>query len=85
MTESESNRLLPIRVRFGSAFFSKTRFEFGSVRIHFSKVGSSSVRFDCVFKKSVRVRFGSIAFSKSRFEFGSVQFRSLIGIVRCSV
>jgi hypothetical protein len=84
-SESESNRLLLIRVRFGSAFFSKTKFEFGSVRIHFLKASSGSVRFECISEKSVRVRFGSTAFSKSRFEFGSVHFRSLIRIVRCPV
>jgi hypothetical protein len=54
-------------VRFGSSFFSKTRFGFGSVRIHFSRVGSGSVRFECIFKKSVRVRFGSSTFPKIRF------------------
>ena len=44
---------------------------FGSVRRHFSRNGSGSVRFDCVFKKTVQVRFGSTAFSKKWFEFGS--------------
>jgi hypothetical protein len=50
------------------------RFEFGSVRLVILKVGSGSVRFDRVFKKSIRVRFGSTAFSKWRFGFGSDRF-----------
>ena len=57
-SESESNRLFLDRVRFGSFFF--------------LKAGSSSVRFECIFKKSVRVRFGSSTFPKNRFEFGSI-------------
>jgi hypothetical protein len=32
------------RVRFGSISLFKTRFKFGSVRIHFSKISLSSVR-----------------------------------------
>ncbi len=55
----------PVRVRFGSTDFSKSRFKFGSVRFrsllliftHFLKL----------------VRFGSTEFSKSQFEFGSVR------------
>ncbi len=35
--------------------------------------GSSSVRFDWIFKKSVRVWFGSVELSKSEFGFGSVR------------
>jgi hypothetical protein len=60
-TESESNRTFPIQVRFGSTEFLKSRFGFGSVRLNFQKVSSSSVR------------FGSIEFLKCRFEFGSVR------------
>ncbi len=60
-TESESNRTFPVRVRFGSIEFLKCRFEFGSVRLNFQKVGSGSVR------------FGSTHFLKCRFEFGSVR------------
>ena len=35
-------------------------FEFGSVWVHFSRVGSGSIRFEYTSKKSVRVRFGSV-------------------------
>jgi len=51
---------------------------FGSVRYHFSKNGSSSVRFDCVFKKVVRVRFGSIRTEPNRFS--SVRVRFVFGL-----
>jgi hypothetical protein len=44
--ESESNRTFPVRVRFGSTEFLKSRFGFGSVRLNFQKVSSGSVRFD---------------------------------------
>jgi len=53
-------------------------FEFGSVRLHFLKFGSGSVRFELVFWEPVRVRFGSSFFSKTRFEFGSVRLYPLI-------
>ena len=67
---------LPVRVRFGSASFSGIQFGFGSVRLHFQKICSGSVRFDCIFKESVRVRFGSTAFPKHQFGFGSVRLSS---------
>ncbi len=46
ISESESNRTFPVRVRFGSTEFLKSRFGFGSVRLNFQKVSSGSVRFD---------------------------------------
>jgi hypothetical protein len=46
LPESESNRTFPVRVRFGSSEFLKSRFGFGSVRLNFQKVSSGSVRFD---------------------------------------
>jgi hypothetical protein len=64
-TESESNRLLLVRVRFGSDWCLETQFGLGSVRIDFWKSCSGSVRFDFIFRKAVRVRFGSAAFWKS--------------------
>jgi hypothetical protein len=45
-TESETNRTFPVRVRFGSTEFLKSRFGFGSVWLNFQKVSSDSVRFD---------------------------------------
>ena len=36
----------PVRVRFGSTEFSKSLFGFGSVRVSFQNIGSSSVRFE---------------------------------------
>ncbi len=74
ISETESNRVLPVRVRFGSASFSWIQFGFGSVRLHFSRISSGSVRFDFIFGEPVRVRFGSTVFLKIRFEFGSVRF-----------
>ncbi len=46
ISESETNRTFPLRVRFGSAEFLKSRLGFGSVRLNFQKVSSGSVQFD---------------------------------------
>jgi hypothetical protein len=67
-----------VRVRFGSSEFSKSRFEFGSVRLHLVRVrfGSSE------FSKS-RFEFGSDRFEPNRtvlVRFGSVRFRALFSI-----
>ena len=43
--EPESNRLLLVRVRFGSSSFSKVWIGFGSVRTRFLGASSGSVRF----------------------------------------
>ena len=66
ISQPESNRQksVRVRVRFGSTLFRRTRFWFGSVRLYFEKHGSSSVRFDFILKNMVWVRFSSTLFEK---------------------
>jgi hypothetical protein len=52
-----------VRVQFASTSLLKNRFGFGSVRLNFQKVGSSSVRIDS--NRTVLVRFGSVRFRAS--------------------
>ncbi len=57
-----------VRVRFGSTELSKSRFGFGSVRLIFQDVGSSSDRFDSNRTEPFQfssVRFGSFSLSDS--------------------
>ncbi len=50
--ESESNRTFPVRVRFGSTEFLKSRFGFGSVRFGWVELSKSEFGFG-----SVRLNF----------------------------